>query len=505
MHDCRLQLDLLRELALILEKTPDAEAALGHSLRLLAKRLKMMRGSITIINPADHRIRISAAYGLNPSQMRRGEYLPGEGVTGKVIASGKAMCISDVSKEPLFLNRTRSRNLARESVSFVCAPIIFAGEAVGALSVDQLLTDTASLEEELGLLTVIATMLAPFALEGRGELFSADSRQDRPEGFIGNSEAMRQVYAQIAQVAPSQLSVFLRGESGTGKELAAHAIHTASNRSKGPFISLNCAALPENLIESELFGHEKGAFTGATQTRKGRFELADGGTLFLDEIGELSFLTQAKLLRVLQEHCFERLGGMHSQKVDVRVIAATNRNLEQMVAEGSFRRDLFYRLNVFPIFLPALRDRLEDVPALAEYFLRKAAALVGGKRPRISMACMDILQRYNWPGNIRELQNIMERAVLLLGAGKTVLPAHLPENMRNLSSDGKVAAAFATPGSLAAKLAEVEKASILAALESSCGHIGKAAKMLGVTERILSLRLARYHISYKDFREKRGG
>lgn len=500
MNTFQNQLALLHELALMLGGTRDVEKALNQALGLMASHLGMMRGTVTVVSPSDRKIRISAAYGLKPAQVRLGEYLPGEGVTGRVIETGEAMCISDVAKEPLFLNRTRSRDLARETISFICAPITLGGEVVGALSVDQLLADADNLEAELQLLRIIAAMLAPAAFDGQDKLSRGGASALKPQGFTGDSAIMHQVYAQIAQVAPSPLTVLLQGESGTGKELAAKAIHEASGSREGPFISLNCAALPENLVESELFGHERGAFTGASQTRKGRFELADGGTLFLDEVGELSLPVQAKLLRVLQEHTFERVGGMHTLKASARVICATNRDLEQMVADGTFRRDLFYRLNVFPICLPPLRERLEDIPPLAEHFLRRQR-LDEGAKPRLSMAAMDILQRHSWPGNIRELQNVMERAVLLLGRGHLILPSHLPESLRNLAVSAPLESG-ARNGDLKEKMAELEKSDIIAAMEASLGHIGNAARALGMTERVLSLRLSRYGLNYKTFRKK---
>lgn len=494
------QISLLHELAMMLEATPNVGQALNRALELMAAHLGMMRGAITVVSPTDRKIRISAAFGLKPGQMRLGEYSPGEGVTGKVIATGKAMCILDVAKEPLFLNRTRSRDLNREAISFICVPISLSGDTVGALSVDQLLVKGENLDAELRLLRIIAAMLAPAAYDGQVRITQNQEKEQRPQGFIGNSEAIRKAYAQIAQVAPSQLAVLLQGESGTGKELAAKAIHAASACNKGPFISLNCAALPENLVESELFGHERGAFTGASQMRKGRFELADGGTIFLDEAGELSLPVQAKLLRVLQEHTFERVGGMETLRANVRVIAASNRNMEQMVADGSFRRDLYYRLNVFPIWLPPLRDRIEDIPVLAWHFIKREADAVGRRRPRMSLAAMDLLQRYAWPGNIRELQNVMERAVLLLGQGHLILPMHLPEYIRKHDSCENCEAKPTHP--LKSKLEDMERTDIEAALEASQGYIGKAAHALGVTERVLGLRLARYGIDYKEFRKK---
>ena len=256
-------------------------------------------------------------------------------------------------------------------------PIRLDDQVVGALAVDRRVGARETLDDQSRMLTIIAGLLSHTAGQCRAQLTSPAKKKTpepsdgRIQGFIGQSESMNLVFTRIRQAAPSSATVLLRGESGTGKELAAHAIHEASGRSKNPFISLNCAALPDSLVESELFGHERGAFTGATGVRKGRFELADTGTLFLDEVGELSLAMQAKLLRVIQERSFERLGGMESIQVDVRLIAATNRDLEQMVKDGTFRKDLYYRLNVFPIQLPPLRDRQEDILSLAAYFVKK--------------------------------------------------------------------------------------------------------------------------------------
>lgn len=499
------QLALLRELVELVNSDGDVAERLEQALALMAARLPLIHSTVTLVDPRSGEIRINAAFGLNPAERRRGRYLQGEGVTGRVIAGGRAMCLCDAGSEPLFLNRTRSRDLKREHVSFLCVPIRLHDQVVGALSVDHLPVDAATLEDELHLLQIIAALLAHTALESLDRMAEAAPAPERPRGFVGNSEAMHQIYAQIAQVGPSPATVFLQGESGTGKELAARAIHAASPRAGGPFVSINCAALPETLIESELFGHERGAFTGAAQTRKGRFELARGGTLFLDEVGELSLLTQAKLLRVLQERAFERLGGMETLRADVRIIAATNRDLERMVAEGGFRRDLFYRLNVFPLFLPPLRERQEDILPLAAHFLGRFSAGGGHGRAHLSLAAMDMLQRYAWPGNIRELQNVMERASLLLGSGRVVLPQHLPPALHGqASADGRGGGDVSLPrGSLAARLDEVERASIEEALESCGGHMGKAAAALGLTERVMALRLKKYGISYKSFRARR--
>lgn len=514
------ELRLLFDLSQVIDHSRDISHSLEATLSLMAQHLHMMRGMITLVSPHTGEIRIEVAHGLNPAEQRRGHYALGEGVTGRVIQSGQPMVVSNVSASPIFLNRTRSRDLQKDTIAFICVPIKFEDEVLGALSVDRVFADAVTLEEDERILTIIASMIAHAArarqnvmdervaaIEENMRLRNALSAPLRPHGFVGNSDAMRLVYEQISQVAPSTTTVLLYGESGTGKELAAHAIHSAGKRSKGPFISLNCAALPENLIESELFGHEKGAFTGASGIRKGRFELADGGTLFLDEVGELSLLTQAKLLRVLQERCFERLGGTESLSVDVRIITATNRDLARMVEEGTFRRDLYYRLNVFPIHMPPLRERQNDIQPLAAYFVDKYAAANGRSGIRISLAVMDMLQRYSWPGNIRELENVMERAVLLVGQDGLILPQHLPRELHSThcpfgpeAHKGPVEP-YTASGTLQDRLDELERACITDALARHKGHMGHAAQALGLTERVMALRMKKHGISYKDFRQ----
>ena len=511
------ELRLLFELAQVLDCSNDIGHTLDKCLTLMAQYMHMMRGMITLVSPHTGEIHLETAYGLKPLEMQRGHYAPGEGVTGRVIQTGHPMVVSNISHSPVFLNRTRSRNLQKDSISFICVPIKLEDEVLGALSVDRIFTDSVTLEEDERLLSIIASMIARAAkvrqkvMEERMEdcedkYIRESPRPLRPRGFVGNSEAIRMIYEQIAQVASSSTTVFLHGESGTGKELAARSIHAASSRGNGPFISLNCAALPENLIESELFGHEKGAFTGAYGIRKGRFELADGGTLFLDEVGELSLLTQAKLLRVLQERSFERLGGVTSIAVDVRIITATNKSLLHMVEEGTFRRDLYYRLNVFPIHIPSLRERKNDIQPLAVHFVDKYATASKRHGIRLSLTVMDMLQRYDWPGNIRELENVMERAVLLVGQEGLILPQHLPGELHSLhcpahtGTKNDVSAPFMTSVTLQERLDELERACISDALARHEGHMGHAAQALGLTERVMALRMKKYGISYKSFR-----
>ena len=300
----------------------------------------------------------------------------------------------------------------------------------------------------------------------------------------------------IAQVSKSDTTVLIRGESGTGKELVAHAIHFNSLRAVKPFIKVNCGALPESVVESELFGHEKGAFTGAIATRKGRFELANGGTIFLDEIGDLSPTTQIKLLRVLQEREFERVGGTATIKTNVRVITATNRNLEQLIAEGRFRQDLYYRLDVFPIHIPPLRERKTDIPLLADFFVEKYSKANSKMVRRISTPAIDMLMSYHWPGNVRELENCLERAVLLT-SDQVIHGHHLPPTLQTAEASGT-----AHTGTLEGTLERVERDLLVDALKASRGNRAKAARALGISERIMGLRVQRFGIDARRFRTR---
>jgi Nif-specific regulatory protein len=319
----------------------------------------------------------------------------------------------------------------------------------------------------------------------------------RPDNIIGRSREMQEVYDLIGRVCRSDTTVLIRGESGVGKELVAHAIHYNSRRAKKPFVKVNCAALPENILESELFGHEKGAFTGAHQQRKGRFELADGGSIFLDEVGDLTAQMQIRLLRVLQEKEFERVGGTETIRADVRVLAATNRDLEELIAGGRFRQDLYYRLNVFPIRIPPLREHKTDILLLADHFVDKYSTRHHKTIKRISTPAIDMLMAYHWPGNVRELENCIERAVLMSN-DEVIHGHHLPPTLQTAEFSGTT-----LRGSLQETLDNVERELIIEALKSSRGNRAKAARMLGITERVMGLRVAKHGISAKRFRTSR--
>ncbi len=468
---------------------------------------------LVLLSPVDGDLYIEAASGLSSEQKKQGHYVVGEGVVGKVIQSGTSLFVEDAVHNPLFLNRTHAWSDV-ESISFLCVPIKLQDKVIGALGIDRPRAQVLDPQHEERMLSVIANAFIPYislhqdAMQGsatHAENVGLPAwHKSRYRGIIGNCESTQIIYERIEQVSSSSTTVMLRGESGTGKELVARSIHENSSRKEESFISFNCAALPESLVESELFGHEKGAFTGAIQARKGRFELAHKGTLFLDEVGELPLATQAKLLRVLQEKCFERIGATQSVNVDVRIIAATNRNLETMVEEGTFRKDLYYRLNVFSIVLPTLHERKNDILLLAEHFLDLFANIHEREKPRLSLAASEMLERYTWPGNIRELENIIERAMLLVGQGKYILPQHLPTELHSVAC--AQCAQSMTPsqiptGTLPERIEELEQGCIVEALTISQGHMGQAAEALGITERILGQRMRKYEISYKSFRK----
>jgi Nif-specific regulatory protein len=467
---------------------------------------------ITILSPDNEELAVDVARGLSEEEKRRGKYRPGEGITGKVVATGRPIAVPLLNEEPTFLDRTGARkNLEITNLSFLCVPIKSGNVVVGALSVDRVaVEDAVTLDGELRFLEAIADLIAQtvevrrqhysriHTLEQENiELRKTLESRGKPDQMIGNSSSMREVYRQIAQVAPSGTSVLIRGETGTGKELVARAVHQKSLFSKGPFVPVNCAALPESLLESELFGHEKGSFTGATMKRIGRFEAADNGTLFLDEIGEMSPGAQSRLLRAIQEKEFQRVGGNDSIKVNVRLICATNRNLETDVAEGRFREDLYYRINVFTIILPPLRERGADVLLLADYFVKKYSRLHFKNVERISTPAIDMLSAYHWPGNVRELENVIERATLV--ATGNVLEGHdLPPTIRIKEPllQGRRSDSFEN------MVAAYEKELIVDALKDADGNQSEAARLLGTTKRIIQYKIDKLGIDFRRYRKQ---
>ena len=498
----------LYEITRAIHGTMDLRKALYRVLDLLSEYLGMNRGSITLLNPDTSEIHIEVAHGISSRAKTKGRYRLGEGVTGRVIESGRPMAVPQIDEEPRFLDRTGTRSRMNKSkISFICVPIKEGRRVVGALSADRNFEGASPLEEDVRLLTIISGLIAQkVALlekinrerdELRGENLRLRKELSKKYSFtniIGNSRKMQQVFYLITQVAKSNANVLLLGESGTGKELVANAIHYNSLRSDKRLVKVNCAALPANLAEAELFGHEKGAFTGADRQKVGKFELANGGTVFLDEIGALALESQAKLLRVLQERELERLGGTKTIKVNVRLIVATNKDLASAVEEGAFREDLFYRLNVYPIYLPTLREREADVLLLADYFLEKYAHEYNKDIKRISTPAIDALMQYHWPGNVRELENCMERAVLLCD-DQVIHSYNLPPTLQTAEDTGTHQSQ-----SLGDAVERFERELLIDALKSSRGNMRQAARNLETTERIFGYKVKKYNVNPKQYR-----
>jgi len=483
------------------------EPILEVVLQLLEEEMGMIRGMINLYDSRTGRIYIHRSLGLSGDEEARGVYGLGEGITGQVVEYGKAIVVPKIGDEEGFLDRTGSHQPGDSESSFICTPIARGKRLLGTISAERLYRDKPLLDQDVELLTTIGCMIAPAVelhlvetqekvawVAENQRLQDALKTRFHPANIIGSSRPMRDVYRLIAKVAPAKATVLILGESGVGKELVASALHYNSPVASGPFIKFNCAALPENLIESELFGHERGAFTGASGSRKGRFEEADGGTIFLDEVGELSLAMQAKLLRVLQERTFERIGGNRMVKVDIRVVAATNRDLAAMVAEGSFRADLYYRLWVVPILIPPLRERGGDIIALADYFVAVYSSENAKEVKRITTPALEMLMSYHWPGNVRELENVIERAVLL-SDDDVIHGYHLPPSLQSAKHSGTE-----FKGNLESKLESVEYEMLVEALKNAKGNMTKAAQELGLTKRMIGIRMSKFKIDYRDFR-----
>jgi Nif-specific regulatory protein len=514
------ELIVLTEIGSLLSSTLELRDAFGKMMQIISDKLSMHRGALVLLDESTGRLRTEAAIGLTPEEIDRAKYALGEGVTGNVVATGRARIVPDLRTEPDFLNRTGRFNAeaGNRPTSFLCVPIRIAGRTAGALSVDKPFTSDDQLRSDHRFLDIIAAFLAQaiqlnrMVMRQKEELLEENEQlraqvrdRFRFENIIGDSPAMHEVFAIVGQVASSRATVLLLGETGTGKEMIAKAIHYNSPRKEKPFIRVNCGALTGTLLESELFGHVKGSFTGAIRDKMGRFEAADGGTIFLDEIGTLEPQLQVKLLRVLQEREFERVGDTQTVKVDVRVIAATNVDLQEEVAKGNFREDLFYRLNVVSVYLPPLRNRREDIPRLIDHFLDKYNALNERRLRRINREVLNVLLRYPWPGNVRELENAIERAVVLSN-DEDFTEDLMPLSVRMFAAQRRTNQSSESIETLTKRLAEqaitdyemregeiyqlvtdqIEHALIERALQKCSGVKTKAADFLGINRNTLN-------------------
>jgi Nif-specific regulatory protein len=495
-------LRVLATITQLLSAQAGQRQVLSAVLEELGRQLHLARGTVMVLLPDGDELVVEAAPGLPLADNHDVRYRSGEGIIGAVVQSARPAIVPRVSEEPRFTNRIHRRDKAEtEDVGFLCVPIMLGSEVVGALAFDVPCSARAVLDELCRLLEIAASMIAydvkarridagiRQTLESENlRLREALKERFRPDNIVGNSRAMREVYMRIHQVANTETTVLIRGDSGTGKELVASAIHYNSLRAQKPFVKVNCAALNEGLLESELFGHEKGAFTGAIYTRIGRIEEAEGGTLFLDEIGDFSPAIQVKLLRVLQEREFERVGSNRPLKAQVRLVAATNQDLEARVESGLFRQDLYYRVNVFPVFLPPLRERRDDILLLADHFVAKYADKMAKQVRRISTSAINMMLAYHWPGNVRELENCIEYAVLLSNDG--VIHGHnLPPTLQMPE-----AVDAATAGSLRTRVALLEKDMITDALKTTSGNVAAAARQLGITPRMVRYKIRKLRI-----------
>ncbi|MDD2700916.1 MAG: nif-specific transcriptional activator NifA [Sideroxydans sp.] len=510
MSDTREELDLLRaeletlyQVSRVLSHSLNFKQTLDGVLNALHEGVALDRGMVSLIDAATGELQVSLVYGVSDTVTEEVSYLPGEGVVGTILKTGNSIVVDCIMDEPRFLSRMGIYN---PQGAFVGVPIRIGQKVVGVLAAQPAMGMADQLDEYRHFLEMVANLIGQsvrlsqevaqekLALaEERDGLRRTVRAQYGFDNIIGHTQSMRRIFEQVRLVAKWNTTVLIRGETGTGKELIANAIHYNSPRARNAFVKLNCAALPETLLESELFGHEKGAFTGAVAQRKGRFEQAEGGTVFLDEIGEISASFQAKLLRVLQEGELERVGGTKTIKVDVRVVAATHRDLEAEVEKGRFREDLYYRLNVMPLTLPPLRERMEDIPDIARFLVEKVSTQQG-RTLSLTEAALRVLMHHDWPGNVRELENCLERAsvmtegetidrdaILLTGIDEKISASRGP--VQNVDLDDP-------------HLDERER--VIAALEQAGWVQAKAARLLDMTPRQIAYRIQTLNIKVKQ-------
>ncbi len=518
------EISLMYDIAVMLSSTTDVHESIEKGMRMLKRNAYLDRCTLFMLSDDKTQLELYASIDLTAQQKKMAVYRLGEGATGLAAKSAEPVVIENIHNNINYINKMGTINI--NSISYVAVPIIQDDGVIAVISANTCKSSAMDFDDVVRMLTIVGSLFGgtlatqrKFAKE-KEELTELKTyykdqalSEYKFESIIGKSSKMRVIFSMLETVAPSDATILIRGETGTGKELIATAVHNLSKRSNAPFIKLNCAAISETLLESELFGHEKGAFTDAKEARKGRFELADGGTLFLDEIGDITPSLQVKLLRILQEQEFERVGGNKTIKTNVRLVAATNRNLEEMVRNGTFREDLFYRLNVIPVNLPPLRERYEDVKLLVEHYLQKFMQ-EHRKEMSLSKTALEILLDYPWPGNIRELQNTMERIVLICPNGiiePDMLNHVLPFNYQKLYMPPEPAPVYIsqtapvapnhentqpTPRLTKASLLDMEKESIIQALIEHRGIQTKAATQLGMTARQIGYKIQKYGIEF---------
>ena len=527
-----LELVTLYEVGKLLTESLDLQRTVRNSLNVLVAHLGMERAVVVMMHD-NGRLHLLGAVGLSPEECVHCQFAPGEGITGRIFSAGSPMVVPDIANEKLYLDGAGGLEQARKRpMAMLGVPLKVGKHTVGVLTVQRSADSGRSFNDDMRVLSMIAHLMGHAislhrnVSEERARLEQEAKRLHRevrgtryvPDNAIGTSKRMREVFAEVERAAPSRSTVLLRGESGTGKEMIARTLHAISPRKGEPFIAVNCAALSESLLESELFGHEKGAFTGAAADRKGRFELANGGTLFLDEIGDISPSFQAKLLRVLQEREFERVGGSKTVKVDVRLVCATNRNLEKMVAAGEYRADLYYRINVISIFLPALRERREDIPPLVAHFLERFNR-ENTRNLHVSTDAMKVLVNCYWPGNVRELENCIERAATM-AHGDVIEGFSFPcrndrcltQTLHHHQKDDAVAAIVPVeaivrpaprseppPAHFGGDRPEGERDRLVWAMERSGWVQAKAARLLDITPRQMGYALQKHGIEVRRF------
>ncbi|MEA3499275.1 MAG: sigma 54-interacting transcriptional regulator [Campylobacterota bacterium] len=501
--DCLTQkeLSVLYDIANLISDSQDLVKSLEKSLLALKNSLKLE--NCVIYKLDEDMLNIYASINFNKHQKVISQYKLGEGATGLAAKAKEPVVIENVHNDILFLNKSGNRN--SDTISYIAVPMLIEDEVIGVMAGNLTKFTQIDFEETVRILSIVSSLFAQtihtrmIIEQEKDKLVELkqyykmewDSKVHNFGDIIGDSKKMKDVYHIIERIAQSDVTILVRGETGTGKELVAAAIHKRSKRKDEPFIKLNCAAITDTLLESELFGHEKGAFTDAKETRKGRFELADGGTLFLDEIGDISASAQVKLLRVLQEREFERVGGAKTIKVNVRLVAATNRDLEKMVKDGEFREDLYYRLNVIPIDLPPLRKRGEDIKLLVNFFLERSIKN-HKKMVKITDEAMDKLMKYPWPGNVRELENTIERIVLMgdengISAKDMLLMLPALDNKKLVDEYKTIPIENKT-------LDELECEAIQSALKSCDNNQAEAGKLLGITQRQIGYKIKKYGI-----------